>query len=168
MRDKKRHALPPFIALPYDLLNSLAYCQLPFAAAKALPYFFAKVKKPYSDPNRYCIEFSLSYREGKRYGFASGTFARVVRDLVKFGFVDPVDKGGLRSDGKSCNLFRLSRRWEDFGRSNFHEIDWSCFLPRLRYKTTLKYESDRFKKGNTLASCSATFSESDAVGALQG
>jgi hypothetical protein len=164
MGRKKYHALPPFVALPYDLINSAAYRELPSSAAKALPYFFAKVKKSYRDPQRYSLEFSLSYSEGKKYGFAPATFARVIRDLVRLGFVDPVDKGGLRSDGNSYNLFRLSQRWEDFGKPNFKKIDWRCFLPRSRRKPTSKKETDRFNKGNISVAVEVLISENEAVG----
>jgi len=166
MGRKKYYALPPFVALPYDLINSAAYRELPSSAAKALPYFFAKVKIPYRDPQRYGLEFSLSYSEGKKYGFATATFARVIRDLVRLGFVDPVDKGGLRSDGNSYNIFLLSRRWENFGKPDFKEIDWRCFQPRPRRKPTSKRETDRFNKGNISGTGEVLISENEAVGAF--
>ena len=98
MAKKKRNKVTSFSALPWEMLNSPAYIQLPHSAAKALPYFIGKVKTRLDDPERYRTEFSFSYREGKRYGFASATFSKVIQALVAYGLIDPIDKGGLRSD----------------------------------------------------------------------
>ena len=144
---KKRDRLPPFVALPWQILNSKAYIELPPSACKALPYFFGKVKLAFQDAQRYLAEFSFSYSEGKRLGFAFATFSKVIQALVHFGFIDPVDKGGLRGDGKSYNLFKLSRRWETYGSVNFVSLDWRAFLPRTISKGTLKSETYNFKNG---------------------
>jgi hypothetical protein len=132
---KKRVNNPPFVQLPWKMLNSQAYKDLPPSPAKALPYFLGKVKRNQNDPYRYTDEFSFSYTEGKKLGFAPATFSKAIQALVTFGFVDPVDKGGLRGDSKSCNLFKLSTRWEAYGAKNFQSVDWRCFTPR----------EDRFK-----------------------
>lgn len=122
--------LPPFVALTWKMLNSSAYKKLTFSAAKALPYFLGKVKLPLSDPQRYSSPFSFSYTEAKKYGFANGTFSRVIIELMGKGFIDPQDKGGLRGDCKSLNLFTLSQRWELYGTQDFKEVKWQCFAPR--------------------------------------
>ena len=57
--------------------------------------------------------FTFSYPEGLRYGFSHSTFAKVIRDLEKFGFIDWVAQGGLRGRGKGYNRFKLARRWEE-------------------------------------------------------
>ena len=131
-KGKRGNRLPPFVPLTWDMLNSKAYIDLPASAGKALPYFLGKVKCSFNDSQRYLMEFSFSYSEGKRVGFASGTFSNVIKALVRKGFIDPVDKGGLRSDGKSYNIFRLSRRWEKYGNADFKDIEWECFFPRVR------------------------------------
>lgn len=148
MTSKRRNMnrLPPFVALTWNVLNSRAYKDLKQSAAKALPYFLGKYKGVYNDPLRYEFEFQLSYSEGGRYGFASGTFSSIIQELIKKGFIDPVDKGGLRSDGKSCNLFKLSRRWEKYGQENFERIEWKRFCPKPRSKATAKSEIDSHKK----------------------
>jgi hypothetical protein len=46
---------------------------------------------------------------------------------MKFGFIDPVTKGGLRGSGLTSSMFRLSKRWEDYGTAVFKEIKWECF-----------------------------------------
>lgn len=129
---KQRVTNPPFVQLPWKILNGEAYKNLPASPAKALPYFLGKVKRNGSDPQRYIDEFTFSYREAKRLGFAFATFSKAIQRLVRFGFVDPVDKGGLRGDSKSCNVFKLSERWEGYGTPGFELLEWRCFIPKPR------------------------------------
>jgi hypothetical protein len=129
---KKGHRLPPFVPLTWEMLNGTAYKNLPPSAAKALPYFLGKIKGGYNDPQRNLGEFSFSYTEGKRFGFSPSTFSKVIQALVRIGFIDPVDKGGLRGDCKSYNIFKLSKRWEEFETPNFKPLDWKCFIPKPR------------------------------------
>lgn len=167
MAKKRGDKLPPFVPLTWEMLNSRAYKDLPASAAKALPYFLGKVKTGFNDPQRFSIEFSLPYREGQNYGFSSATFAKVIVKLVAHGFIDPCDKGGLRSGGgKALNLFSLSYRWKSYGKPEFKPVNWKCFLPRLKSKSTLKSETNSFKKGNEKASKGKSFSHSKAVEAI--
>jgi len=154
---------PPFVAITWDMLNSKAYEEVTYSAAKALPYFLGKCKRHFYDPQRYRLEFSFPYSEGERYGFSPSTFSKVIQELVRRGFIDPVDKGGLKSDGKSCNLFRLSNRWLKYGTKDFESTEWRCFLPRFRLKATSKSETNSFKKGNVRASDSKVISQIEAV-----
>lgn len=130
-REKDRPKMRPFVALPWELLNSQAYKRLPPSASKALPYFLGKVKLSPNASNRFEQEFEFPYREGKKMGFAFATFSKIIQDLMKYGFIDPVDRGGLRGDGKSSNKFTLSKRWEDFGSEKFERVDWKRFHPQL-------------------------------------
>lgn len=130
VKKKKGNRLPPFVPLPWQMLNSKAFIELPPSACKALPYFLGKVKIKFQDVQRYTSEFSFSYKEGNRLGFSPATFSKVIQDLVHFGFIDPIDKGGLRGDCKSNNLFKLSRRWETFGSDKFEWLEWKTFLPK--------------------------------------
>ena len=165
MRGKDRNRLPPFVALPWALLNHAAWHELPPSAGKALPYFLGKVKTKFNDSARYATEFSFSYTEGKRYGFALATFGRIIRDLVRSGFLDPVDRGGLRSDGKSYNLFRLSQRWEKYGTADFQHIEWKEFQPKTKRRATSKMGVYNFKNGNKLSQKTALTPENEVVGA---
>ena len=167
MSIKKKNKLPPFVPLVWALLNSKPYKELSFAAAKALPYFIGKIKLLYNDPDRYINDFPFSYSEGKRLGFAPSTFHKIICQLVEKGFIDPVDKGGLRSDGKSYNLFKLSRQWENYGKPDFERLDWKRFPPRLRAKANSKKESYRIKKGNDKAFNSDNFSQNEAVRVIE-
>jgi len=164
-RKKIPNSLPPFVALTWGLLNNEAYKQLKSSSAKALPYFLGKFKGGYRDPQRYLTEFPFSYSEGRKYGFAPATFSTVIQELVRKGFIDPVDKGGLRSDGKSYNLFKLSERWEKYGTAEFKALDWKCFFPRPRgLKATSKSETNRFKNGKESPFEMNSISQNEAVG----
>lgn len=168
MAKKKRdgNSLPPFVAMTWEMLNSPAYKELPASAAKALPYFIGKVKASFNDPQRHQLEFPLCYREALNYGFAPATFSKVIQSLVTYGFIDPIDKGGLRSEGKSFNLFCLSYRWKDYGKPEFKAINWKCFAPRLKSKSTSKKETYSVKKGKEIGQKGITFSPSESVGAI--
>jgi hypothetical protein len=165
---KSENRLPPFVPLLWDVLNSKAYKECTYAAAKALPYFLGKYKGPHKDLARYEVEFNFSYSEAARYGFAPSTFSKVIQELVRKGFIDPVDKGGLRSDGRSYNIFRLSRRLEKYGSAAFEGIEWKCFLPRQRKKATSKREQCSFKKGKESIPAKSDVSQTVAVGSISG
>jgi len=166
---KKRkitNKLPYFVPIIWEMLNSEAFKVLPYAASKALPYFLGKIKLPYQDPDRYENAFTFSYSEGRRLGFASSTFHNVICQLVEKGFIDPVDKGGLKSDAKSFNKFKLSKRWERYGKEGFIKMCWSTFLPPLRIRATQKKEINRFNKGNEMPYEEENISINEPVGAF--
>lgn len=118
----------PFVMLTYKMLNSRAYQKLPASAAKALPLFLAKVKEHVNNDQRYREIFSLSYGELKKAaGLSDRTCAKVFRELVKFGFISPVTKGGLRGHGKTVSKYKLSLRWEEYGHPDFREVDLRRF-----------------------------------------
>ncbi len=130
---KKKNRLPPFVPLLYKMLNHKAYIELSASAAKALPYFLCKIKNSdYRDRGRYLQPFELSYTEAKRYGFHRKTFARVIRELVRKGFIDPFQRGGLKSGGFGYNKFTLSERWQDYGTPDFRKKEWDQFPPNLK------------------------------------
>jgi hypothetical protein len=160
---KKGNRLPPFVPLTWEMLNSRAYKDLSASPAKALPYFLGKVKTQWNDPQKYKMEFSFSYSEARNYGFASSTFSKIIHALVSSGFINPVDKGGLRGDCKSCNIFKLSQRWKDYGTPAFKPASWRCFIPKPRSRATSKKETYSFKKGNKKVSKAESISHSEAV-----
>lgn len=138
-KNRNGDKLPPFVPLTWVLLNSLAYKELPHSAAKALPYFLGKVQKGFNDPQKYLMDFSFSYTEARRFGFANGTHNRAISELLSKGFIDPIDKGGLRGGGLSCSLFRLSERWKEYGTKEFrHAEKWSSFMPQRKNKRNIK------------------------------
>jgi hypothetical protein len=108
---KTQNIITPHVRIEWEMLNSAAYKALPASAAKALPHFLGKVKRGFDDPTRYTTEFSFNYGEAKRFGFAPATFSRVIRDLMKHGFIDLVCKGGFKRGQRIKSTFRLSERW---------------------------------------------------------
>jgi len=133
---KRATQLPPFVALPWKLLNSKAYYHLNHASRAALPFFLGKPKVPFDRPNFCEIIFTFPYSEAKRVGIPTSTFFKVIRELVATGFIDPQDKGGLRGNCKVANRFTTSRRWQDFGTPDFKALDWSTFIPKPRKNQT--------------------------------
>ena len=133
-RKKESLKLPPFVALLWELLNSKAYKALPPSAAKALPYFLGKDKTHPKDPAYYEVEFKFTYAELKRLGFAYSTGSTLIQDLVKFGFIDPVLKGGLRGAGRTASIFKRSERWRKYDTPWFVKIDFVSFIPKPRKK----------------------------------
>jgi hypothetical protein len=127
------YKLPPFVAMTRELLNSKAYINLPPSAAKILPRFLDKVRCGYNDPARYQTTFVFPYSEATRLGFGKTTFYNILKDLMQYGFIDPVRKGGLRSYGLTKNIFKLSKRWERYEYADFHEIKWECFQSQVPF-----------------------------------
>lgn len=133
-RKRSQGKLPPFVALTWQVLNSKALIELNHHSRAALPYFFGKVKLPFGDSELYTREFSFPYAEAKRLGFPTSTFAKVIRQLVEHGFIDPQQRGGCYGDLKASNKFTLSARWKNYGTPAFEASDWRCFIPKPRVK----------------------------------
>lgn len=137
----KEDKLPPFVATPWDMLNSMVLRSLTHSSRACLPYWMGKPKARFDRPEYYEREFTFPYPEAQCYGFAKATFAKIIRELVEKGFVDPKDKGGLRGDGKSYNRFVLSRRWKKFNSPDFEGVSWAQFKPRAKQKEVQKRKS---------------------------
>ena len=160
---KRSNRLPPFVPLIWDILNSQAYKDLPASAGKALPYFIGKVQTNYNDPQRYSMEFEFSYTEAQRYGFAIATHHRSIRELMAKGFIDPADKGGLRGLGRSYSLFTLSWRWKEYGKADFKNVEWRCFMPRHKSKAMAEMKVSSGKYEKKVSEKAADISKSDVV-----
>jgi len=134
-RDRKGESLPPFVPMTWQLLNSDAYKALSYASRAMLPYFIGKPE--YSDGKKinlrsdlyFKTKFTFSYREAVKLGCTTRTFTRVIEDLMRKGFIDPIDKGGLRGGGLSYNVFKMSDRWKQYNKKEFVEaIEWKKFI----------------------------------------
>jgi hypothetical protein len=110
---KKKSALPPFVALSWELLNSKSFKELNFASGKLLPYMLGKPKLRFDDPNYYESVFNFSYGEAEKLGFARETFSRSIKDLQAKGFLTKVSSGGLRGDSKTYSKYQLSKEWKE-------------------------------------------------------
>ena len=125
-KNKAKYKLPPFVALPWKMLNHRAYKELTPNAKGMLVYFLGKVKLPNTDPTYYYAEFSFTYSEALKYGCARRTFYKVIDSLMGHGFINPVRKG-YRSSAREVSIFRLSKRWEKFGTAAFEDVSWAEF-----------------------------------------
>lgn len=146
VKKKATGKVTPYVMLTWKMLNSKAYKELPGSAAKILPFFLGKVKDKEhwhpDDPARCKIEFPFSYGEARRLGFGRSTFFKMLRDLVRFGFIDLRSKGyKSRQGSKMTSTFNLSKRWENFGLSSFHDGDWRKYFP----------ETERVLKVNSIS-----------------
>jgi len=118
--------------MTWELLNSKAYIQLNNAARVALIYFIGKPHKTYDSSEFYDIVFSFHYSEAKRLGFPSGTFFKVINELVRHGFLEPMRKGGCYGELRASNNFRMSKRWMRYGYPDFQNSDWAGFIHKPR------------------------------------
>lgn len=129
-RNGKRKG-PPFAMILTEVVKSEAYRKLSPSAAKALPIFIIKTGEVHclnpKDAAWTRSVFGLTYTEAEKYGITRPTFFRVLQNLMSFGFLDPVEKGGRRSDGRSCSKFRHSNRWRDYGKPGFEDVRWKGF-----------------------------------------
>ena len=112
----KKNRLPPFVPLTWDLLNSPAYKELTPSSAKALPYFLGKVKLGFNDPEKYEKYFNFPYPEAEKLGFSTATFSRIRKELEEKGFIERVERGGLRGKGEGYSKYTLSKKWELYGK----------------------------------------------------
>jgi len=125
---KYRDLFPPFTAMFWEVLDSMAYHSLNYSARAALIDFFRKVKSGPKNPLRYQTEFAFSFKEALKLGYSKNTFSSVIKELTEVGFLDPSKKGSLRNHkGGGYSKFRLSERWRFYGTDRFIKIRWNEF-----------------------------------------
>ncbi|OEU77641.1 MAG: hypothetical protein BA869_05550 [Desulfuromonadales bacterium C00003107] len=108
--ERRGQFVASFIPFYYAMLNSTAYRELCPSAAKALPFFLAKVKWG-GDLKLFDTPFKFSCREAKRHGFSYSTFCdHIVPELQKKGFI----LVGPKVKGKP-NRYALSFKWFFYG-----------------------------------------------------
>lgn len=115
------------VRVEYSLLHSQAFRSLTYAPAiKLLFWIFEKRKVCKTGAKRgrrkFVLvdeEFSFTYEEALMRGISRMQFWRGIRELVNFGFVDPIRQGsGLHRD---FSTYRLSARWKRLGQADFEE-----------------------------------------------
>ena len=113
------------VRIGFQLLHSKAFMDMSYGPAiKLLNWIHEKVRvkvdKKKRGANRYHIindGFSFTYREAQFRGLTPNQFARALKELCKFGFIDIKRHGsGMRGD---FSLFVISERWKKFGTSEF-------------------------------------------------
>jgi hypothetical protein len=136
MKDRKDR-LGSFVPLQRPLLNSPAYLSLSNSSKIAYTYFL------YDKKNKHQDEVTLTFSQAKKFKACKSpsTFAKAKRELVKYGFLDPLDGGGLNAHA----IFKLSLRWKRFGDDDFKEIPYKPGVSSKYFKTCMANPEQRQK-----------------------
>lgn len=118
-----------FVPITYAMIKSRAFRELNGSSLKALILCMRKVKT-HHPAERFKLQFSLTYPEAKKEGLGHNSFCRGMKQLQKIGFIDCVHKGGMRFQGKASSLYRLSKRWKDYGTLEFMEY-WDGYCEEV-------------------------------------
>ena len=126
-----------FVPLPHNLMESEAYKSLKTTAKVAFLYFLRDKKSGHQ------TDVTLTCSQAQRYRVCQSpsSFAKAKRQLVKHGFLDPVDGGGLNAPA----IFRLSDRWKHFGTDRFNDVLYKSGVGSKYFATAMK-DSDKKKK----------------------
>ena len=101
-----------------SVIESEAWIQLPPAAAKILNVLRLIAYGPLEKSTKKDIKVGLMTL-ARRTGQSKQTVRNQIIRLVNDGFLDYIDRGGLKGLGKDANVYRLSWRFYDFGKANF-------------------------------------------------
>ena len=113
---KKHKKLGSFVPLGRPLLKSLAFTSLSSSAKIAYPYFLYDKKNAHED------KVMLTFSQAKKFNIcrSQSTFTKIKKDLVKHGFLDSFDGGGLNAPA----VFKISNRWKRYGEEDFKELQY--------------------------------------------
>lgn len=136
-----------FVMMTREILYSKAFRELSQSAKLAYIYFAIDQK---SKEDKKVI---LTYGQAKEHGVcrSPSTFSKVKKELVHYGFLDPLKRGGLNEH----SVFELSGRWINYGEvSSFNGK--SKFIKKKvmlgfspKYFGSEKDKKRRQKKANT-------------------
>jgi len=115
MSHRKKPKNPPFMMMPWEIVDSYAWEELTNASRVA--YLHGKRKIVRSDQN----EFTLTYSEMERI-MDRHTYAKSISQLLDMGFWTMHQRGGLY---RRINVFGLSNEWRIHKRPssvNFHTV----------------------------------------------
>ncbi len=104
MASKKKNRLPPFVYITQLMLRSDAYKELSNASRTAYLLLRAQLKKPEQ------IEVIFPYSHAQEY-MQKRTFAGAIRQLIKMGFIEKKQSGGLY---KRTNIYSFIHEWEPY------------------------------------------------------
>ena len=117
------------VLIQRQLLNSLAFIELPGTASKVLLWFKARRKyvdhkvkgsKQWTNYNNGEIVFSYAEAINKdKFKLTRPRFRRAIDNLIKFGFIDINHHGGGMA--KDMTTYYISDRWRDYGTPDFKE-----------------------------------------------
>jgi hypothetical protein len=128
-RKIKNRIVGGFVPITYEMISSSAFKELMGSALKALILCMRKVKT-HHPIDRFSYQFELTYPEAKKQGICHTSFCRGMKQLQQVGFIDCVVRGGMRFQGKSSSLYRLSQRWKKYGTPEFQET-WHGYCEEI-------------------------------------
>ena len=112
----RKNKLGSFVALGRPLLSSSAFTSLCSSAKIAYAYFLYDKKNAHED------KVILTFSQAKKFNVcrSQSTFTKIKKELVKHGFLDPLDGGGLNAPA----IFKVSNRWNRYGNEDFKELKY--------------------------------------------
>jgi hypothetical protein len=156
--EDKRKRFGLWVRVDNSILFSLAFSKLCGHAVKVLLWAMTKIpldtkldkrrrkitgqKKPDPPP------FSFTHSEAELFGLSSKQFARAIRELVEFGFLDVRHKGSGKH--KDFSMYAWSERWRKFDREDFERVPFPENLRHLPRGTDGRWISNRSDEKNTL------------------
>jgi len=105
---KGKETAQRYVKLDDEMTNSAAWDALSFGAI----WVYIELRKKFDFENGGNSRLILPKRE-VLHRMKDMTFAKIKRELIKYGFIDCVDPGGLM---KRPAIYRLSDRWEKISR----------------------------------------------------
>ena len=119
-----------FVPLEHRLLDSRAFHALTNNSKIAFTYFRRDRK------NGYQMDLTLTLKQAKGYGVCGSptTFTKIKRELVAYGFLDPLNPGGLNEPA----VFRESSRWKKWGTPEFEEKEYQAGIGSKYFQTIWK------------------------------
>jgi len=119
---KSKSAVPieggRFVPLTFEELDSVAYISLAGNSAKVYCYLkrAARTAAYKNSTHERDIQFDFTYSEAKRCGFSESTFIRAIKELWSKGFIDIVERGGLRGHGRTNSRYKITNLWKSYGK----------------------------------------------------
>jgi len=107
-----------FVPLTFEEQDSPAFIELGGNASKVYGYLkrAARTAACKGGTRERDIIFGFSYAEAKGRGFSESTFIRAIKELWGKGFIDVIERGGLRGKGKTLSQYKLAGYWKTYGK----------------------------------------------------
>ena len=125
----RKNKLGSFVPLGRPLLSSLAFTSLCSSAKIAYAYFLYDKKNAHED------KVILTFSQAKKFNVcrSQSTFTKIKKELVKHGFLDPLDGGGLNAPA----IFKVSNRWNRYGNEDFKELKYKAGFSSKFFKKAM-------------------------------
>ena len=140
-RNRAKYFQGPFVGIEKAMMTSPAYKALSAQARDT--YTLLKLHQNHPDQN----EVIFTYAKMEEYGKHRHTFARAIRKLEKFGFIDVRQRGGLY---RRTNIFKFSYRWKEITKDMVKSIKGAKHSTVKKGSERAKHSTPRGKKGEII------------------